>query len=85
MLETAPEIDRLVDQYIANKVMPDDADGDARHLARATFQKSDILVSWNCRHIASANKTDHIQHVNRKLGYETPKLIIPLKRLGEEP
>lgn len=85
LLETAPEIDRLVEQYIANKVVPDDADGDARHLALATFHKCDILVSWNCRHIANANKTDHIQHVNRKLGYETPKLITPLELLGEEP
>lgn len=85
LLQTAPEIDALVDSYIAHKVMPADADGDARHLAVATFWKCDILVSWNCKHIANATKTDHIRHVNAKLGYETPKLITPLELLGVEP
>jgi len=85
LLRSSPEIDRLVDSYIENKVMPADADGDARHLAVATFWKCDILASWNCRHIANANKADHIRHINDKLGYETPQLITPLELLGEEP
>jgi hypothetical protein len=75
----------LVNHYIENKVMPADADGDARHLAVATFWQCDILASWNCKHIANANKTDHICRVNAMLGYETPKLITPLELLGEEP
>ena len=85
LLETTSEIDELVNQYIFSKVMPDDADGDARHLALAPFHKCDIPVSWNCRHIANANKTRHIEHVNRKLGFDTPKLITPLEPIGEEP
>jgi hypothetical protein len=85
LLQTTPEIDRLVEQYIDNKVMPADADGDARHLAVATFWKCDILVSWNCRHIVNANKTNHIQRINERLGYDTPQLITPLELLGEEP
>jgi hypothetical protein len=87
LLQSAPEIDELVEHYIANKVMPADADGDARHLAVATFWKCDILASWNCKHIANANKADHIRHVNRKLGLETPKLITPyhLLETGVDP
>ena len=85
LLETDPAIDTLVDEYIASNVMPNDAGGDARHLALATFHKCDILISWNCRHIANANKTRHIEHVNRKLGFDTPRLITPLELLGVEP
>lgn len=85
LLQTTPEIDALVDHYIENKVMPADADGDARHLAVATFWKCDILASWNCKHVANANKTDHIRRVNAKLGYDTPKLITPYELLGVEP
>ena len=85
LLQSAPEIDALVDRYIENKVMPEDADGDARHLAVATFWKCDILISWNCKHIANASKADHIRHVNARLGYETPKLVTPLELLGVEP
>ena len=85
LLKSAPEIDRMVDAYIEHKVMPADADGDARHLAVATFWKCDTLASWNCRHIANANKTSHIQHINRRLGYDTPQLITPLELLETEP
>lgn len=85
LLQSAPEIDALVECYIENKVMPADADGDARHLTVATFWKCDVLASWNCKHIANANKTDHIRRVNAKLGYETPMLTTPLELLGEEP
>jgi hypothetical protein len=77
LLQSAPEIDEMVEYYIAHKVMPADADGDARHLAVATFWKCDILASWNCKHIANANKTDHIRHVNEGLGFATPQLITP--------
>jgi hypothetical protein len=77
LLQSAAEIDELVEHYIANKVMPADADGDARHLAVATFWNCDILASWNCKHIANANKAEHIQRVNSQLGLKTPKLITP--------
>ena len=85
LLQTTPEIDALVEHYIEHKIMPADADGDARHLAVATFWKCDILASWNCRHIANASKTDHIVRTNAKLGYKTPKLITPLELLEVEP
>ena len=65
--------------------MPADADGDALHLALATVHECDILVSWNCRHIANANKTPHIRSINSRLGYETPELLTPLSLLQTPP
>ncbi len=85
LLQDDPEVDDLVEAYISHKVMPSDAAGDARHLALATWHKCDILVSWNCRHIANANKADHIHRINGMLGYETPQLVTPLALLNEPP
>ncbi len=65
--------------------MPADADGDARHLAVATFWRCDVLATWNCGHIANANQTDHIRRINDMLGYPTPQLITPLELLEVEP
>ena len=84
-LDITEEADDLVETYIANKVMPADAAGDALHLALATIHQCDILVSWNCRHIANANKTPHIRRINGRLGYETPLLITPLELLNQKP
>lgn len=50
LLESAPAIEDMVTHYLQHMVMPADADGDARHLALATFHKCDILLTWNCQH-----------------------------------
>lgn len=81
LLESPEAVDDLVTAYIAQKVMPADAAGDARHLALATFHECDILVTWNCRHIANANKTWHIQLINGQMGYKTPQLVTPMELL----
>ncbi len=85
LLEITSEVKALVQTYIEHKIMPADTGGDALHLALATLHECDILVSWNCRHIANASKSDHIRRINGRLGYDTPKLITPLELLEEDP
>jgi hypothetical protein len=81
LLALSPEVDQLTAAYIAHRLMPRDAAGDARHLAVATFHRCDILVTWNCRHIANVNKQTHIRSVNAALGFPTPALVTPLELL----
>ena len=64
--------------------MPAEALGDAHHLALASFHHCDILVTWNCRHIANTNKLPHIRRVNGLLGLETPALATPLQLLEKD-
>jgi predicted nucleic acid-binding protein len=74
-----PEVEEIVEVYIGHKLMPLEGFGDAAHLALASFHHCDILVTWNCRHLANANKTGHIRRVNALLGLETPLLVTPLE------
>ena len=67
---------------VKQKVMPADPTGDALHLAIASFHKCDFLVTWNCAHIANANKFRHIRRVNTLLGLFVPALVAPLELLG---
>jgi hypothetical protein len=83
LLPTAPEIAGIVQAYVLNKVMPEDPTGDALHLAFASFHACDYLVTWNCRHLANANKFGHIRDINRKLGLKSPDLVTPPELLGE--
>jgi hypothetical protein len=85
LLPSPEEVDDLVAAYMANKVMPADAMGDARHLALATWHGCDVLVTWNCRHLANANKTAHIHRINGGLGFDTPQLVTPLELLEDAP
>jgi len=76
------EIAEIVRVYIEQKVMPNDPVGDALHLALASFHKCDFLLTWNCRHLANANKFGHIRRVNAMLGLYIPLLVTPLELLG---
>jgi hypothetical protein len=78
------EIEEIVAAYIRHRVMPKDPVGDALHLALASYHKCDFLVTWNCQHLANANKFGHIRRVNALLGLFVPNLVTPLELLGDE-
>jgi hypothetical protein len=82
LLEIDEAISEIVEAYIAHQLMPIDPFGDALHLAIASFYRCDFLVTWNCRHLANANKFDHIRRVNGILGLYVPTLVTPLELLG---
>jgi predicted nucleic acid-binding protein len=77
-----PAIAEIVRAYIQHKVMPYDPVGDALHLALASYHKCDFLLTWNCQHLANANKFGHIRRVNVMLGLYIPLLVTPLELLG---
>jgi len=79
LLEPNEEVEEIVEVYVARKVMPADPLGDALHLALASHYGCDILLTWNCVHLANANKFGHIQRVNALLGLPMPWLVTPLE------
>ena len=84
LLDVNDSVIEAVEAYIANHVMPNAPGGDAFHLAVASFHRCDFLVTWNCRHIANANKFGHIRRVNGILGLGNPALVTPLELLNED-
>lgn len=84
LLDLNEAVAEAVDAYIAHRVMPGNPGGDALHLAAASFHRCDFLVTWNCRHIANANKFGHIRRINSLLGIGNPALVTPLELLNEE-
>jgi len=83
-LPITAEVIEIVEIYIARKVMPTNPEGDALHVALATYHKCDILMSWNCRHIVNYNKLEHLRKINTLIGLATPILATPLELLTGE-
>ena len=83
LYDPSDEIAEIVSVYIAHKVMPRHPSSDALHLALASFHSCDILLTWNCIHLANANKFGHIQRVNAMLGLKMPFLATPNQLLKE--
>ena len=82
LLEITDNIERIAVTYIDRLVMPNDPGGDALHLAIASYYELDVLLTWNCRHLANPNKMEHIRAVNSDLGLSTPALTTPLNYLS---
>ncbi len=83
-LEINQAIADIVSAYLAQKLMPADPAGDALHLALASYHKCDFLLTWNCRHLANANKFAHIRRINGILGLFVPALVTPLELLEKD-
>ena len=83
MLAPPPGFDDVVGEYIAQKLMPADAVGDAAHLAMASMHGVEFILTWNCRHLANANKQRHIRIVNARLGLATPTIATPFELVPE--
>lgn len=83
LLEITEAVAEIVAGYVRHRLMPADPAGDALHLALASYHRCDFLVTWNCQHLANANKFEHLRRVNGLLGLYVPVLATPLELLGD--
>ncbi len=78
-IELTKEAIKLADAYIAEKVVGKTSIEDCRHIALATINKVDVLVSWNFRHIVNLNRIKGYNSVNLKYGYSLLEIRSPLE------
>ena len=83
LLDLTDEANSLTKAILASGLLPPDADRDAAHIALATVHEMDILLSWNCRHIANATLQSRLRHVAEKSGFALPVLCTPDELTGE--
>lgn len=84
LLPLISDLEQVVEFYISNYVMPMSLVGDALHLAYASYFDIQYLLTWNCNHLANANKRKHIRVINARLGLSTPEIVTPLELFKEE-
>jgi predicted nucleic acid-binding protein len=77
LLESVPEIEETVWIYVKHKLMPERDLNDAFHVAVASHYGIHFLLTWNCRHLANANKTEHLRKINHELGLYVPIITTP--------
>ena len=84
VLDEPPGLGEVVEYYIEQKLMPSEAGGDAVHLALASMHSMDFLLTWNCQHLANANKIQHMAVLNGRLRLHLPVITTPLTLMPEE-
>ncbi len=83
LLETTGEAVELGEALIAEGAVPNKAVTDALHIAVATVHEMDILLTWNCQHLANAEILGAVSRIVRSKGYEPPVICTPDELMGE--
>ena len=78
------EVISLSDLLIRKHAVPQDETTDASHIATATVYGMDVLLTWNCRHMANPVTLPKTATVIRDAGYQCPIIITPEEFLNRK-
>jgi len=67
--------DALANVYLREKIIPPKKLEDAQHIAIATCNQMDILLSWNFKHLSNIQKQIGVKIINEKEGYFYPLIL----------
>ncbi len=77
LLTKSEEIRILSEEYVSRRIIPVKHIEDAVHIAVATINSVDILVSWNFEHIVKLKTKREVNAVNVLLGYDPIEIVEP--------
>jgi len=77
ILKITDQVKNLASEYIEKKIIPARYIDDALHLAIATINNCDILVSWNCKHLINLRTKREANKINLANGYKKIELVEP--------
>jgi hypothetical protein len=79
LLVATDEIVSLADSLLLGGGLPIKARLDALHIACAAVHRMDVLLTWNCTHIANPVKLPKIRQLCQQRGYTAPELVTPFE------
>ena len=83
ILNLTNEAEDLADIYIQRKIIPDKKAEDALHVAIATLEELDAVVTWNYKHLANIRKAELFFGVNLEQGFHKKvEIITPWEVIG---
>lgn len=83
-LEESEEAIDLATKYITEKVVGKTSFADCLHIALATINRADFLVSWNFRHIVNIQRIMGYNAINIKNGYKQLEIRSPREFINYE-
>lgn len=77
VLKVTDESKQLAKNYINQGAIPQKEYNDALHVAIASVNKINYLISWNFKHLVKVKTRILINLINAKYGYHSLELIAP--------
>lgn len=81
LLPIDPAIVELAQYLLQGGGLPSKAKLDALHIACAAFHRMDVLLTWNCTHIANPMQLPVIRGLCSAKGYRMPELVTPFEMM----
>jgi predicted nucleic acid-binding protein len=76
-LDVTDEATELAAEYIAEGVVGQTCFADCLHIALATINRADYLISWNFKHIVNVDRIRGYNSINIKKGYKQLEIRSP--------
>jgi len=76
-VELTNEVRTLAEAYINEKVVGKTSRADCQHIALATVNQADVLVSWNFKHIVNLERIRGYNSINFREGYQMTEIRTP--------
>jgi hypothetical protein len=77
VVRATDDVENLTQRILNSGLLPRHAGPDAAHIALATVYEMDILLSWNCRHIANAAIQARLRRLAEAAGFTLPVICTP--------
>lgn len=74
----------LAQKYIDEGIIPQTYQDDALHIALATFNEADALISWNFKHMVKLKTIRGVNGINRMLGFKELEILTPQSLIQED-
>jgi hypothetical protein len=84
IISETEETIELAYKYIKAGILSKNFEDDARHIAVATVNNVDMLVSWNFKHIVHFDKIRQFNGVNMSEGYKQIEIYSPREVVSYE-
>ncbi len=79
VLPITPGIPELAEFLLLGGGLPAKARLDALHIACAAYHEIDVLLTWNCTHIANPAQLPVMRGLCAARGYRLPELVTPFE------
>lgn len=74
----------LADEYIKREIIPAKYENDALHVAIASVNNLDVIISWNFSHIVKFKTKKEVTGINIIMGYKPIEILSPWEVIENE-
>jgi len=84
VLDVTAQAVALSEQYMRAGVIPEKHVADALHVAIASVQDIDIILSWNMKHMVKWKTRREVNGINLLAGYDEIEIVTPEELINDD-